>query len=144
MSRGWYRRCYIFSHHLSFPLFFSAQENAISYYDSKADSDYVSTVRTALPLPRLPQTPNPTRFPSFSCNPPPPHPPPPPPPPFCPPPPPPPPPPARCLLCPPPPPVTGPWACLCVLVRCFMVSWCDRAGAGQHACDSDFSCPPPV
>lgn len=30
-----------------FPLFFSAQENAISYYDSKADSDYVSTVRTA-------------------------------------------------------------------------------------------------
>lgn len=29
-----------------FPLFFSAQENAISYYDSKADSDYVSTVRT--------------------------------------------------------------------------------------------------
>lgn len=34
-----------------FPLFFPAQENAISYYDSKADSDYVSTVRTAPDLP---------------------------------------------------------------------------------------------
>lgn len=34
-----------------FPLFFSAQENAISYYDSKADSDYVSKARTAPALP---------------------------------------------------------------------------------------------
>lgn len=33
-----------------FSLFFPAKENAISYYDSKADSDYVSTVPTAVCL----------------------------------------------------------------------------------------------
>lgn len=38
-----------------------------------------------------------------------------------------------------------PLGCMCMLVRwrCFMVSWCDRAGAGWRACDSDFCCPPP-
>lgn len=51
---------------------------------------------------------------------------------------------AASVLMPPPPSGHRPLGCLCVLVRCFMVSWCDRAGASQHACDSDFSCPPPV
>lgn len=37
-----------------------------------------------------------------------------------------------------------PLGCLCALARwhCYMVSWCDRAGLGWHACDSDFRCPP--
>lgn len=34
--------------------------------------------------------------------------------------------------------------CLCALVRwrCCTVSWCDRARAGRHACDSKCRCPP--
>ena len=35
--------CYIFSHHLSLHLSFPPQESDMEYYDSKAESDYVST-----------------------------------------------------------------------------------------------------
>lgn len=94
----------------------------------------MSTVRTAPPRPPvcLPQTPNPTHSTTRPCHPFPATPP--------------------CLypgllgVDAPSPPAHRPLGCLCVLVRghCFMVSWCDRAGAGRRACDSGFSCPPPV
>ncbi len=105
----------------SLSTFLSAQENAISYYDSKADSDYVSTVRTAPSSPAcLPYTPNPTHSSSHPFPATPPHSP------------------AflgvdRPSLPSPslqPPSGHRPLGCLCVLVRwhCFMVSWCDKQG----------------
>lgn len=132
---GWYRHCYIFSHHLSF--YFSFLYRRMPFHTTIPKRIQTMWVQYGLLPPPThtsaclkPQI-LPTQLPTpatVSCNPTPSFP-------------------FLVLMHPSPPsPSSGhrPLGCLCALARwhCYMVSWCDRAGLGWHACDSDFRCPP--